>query len=78
MTERDLKKLKEIFIEIFSVTEADLEAYRKLNNSKWDSLASVTLIAAIESEFDIELQEADYDSLTSFAAAELVLETYLS
>ena len=78
MTEHDLEKLKAIFIEIFQLIDADVEAYRKLNNSKWDSLASVTLMAAIESEFDIELREADYDSLTSFAAAELVLEKYLS
>lgn len=78
MTAGNIDKLKQIFIEIFSISEAEVEDYRKLNNRKWDSLASVTLIAAIESEFKIKLQEADYEKLSSFSSAELVLERYVS
>jgi acyl carrier protein len=78
MTAGDIDKLKQIFIEVFSINEAEVESYRKLNNSKWDSLASVTLIVAIESEFKIELQESDYESLSSFSSAELILEKYVS
>ena len=78
MTVGNADKLKQIFIEVFSISEAEVESYRKLNNSKWDSLASVTLIAAIESEFKIELQESDYESLSSFSSAELVLDRYVS
>ena len=78
MTEGNIDKLKQIFIEVFSINEAEVESYRKLNNSKWDSLASVTLIAAMESEFNIEIQESDYETLSSFSAAELVLEKYVS
>lgn len=77
MTADDIDKLKQIFIEVFSINEAEVESYRKLNNSKWDSLASVTLIVAIESEFKIELQESDYEGLSSFSSAELILEKYL-
>ena len=78
MTAGNIYKLKQIFIEVFSISDAEVESYRKLNNSKWDSLASVTLIVAIESEFKIELQELDYESLSSFSATELVLEKYVS
>ena len=78
MTAGDIDKLKQIFIEVFSISEAEVESYRKLNNSKWDSLASVTLIAAMESEFKIEIQEPDYETLSSFSSAELVLEKYVS
>lgn len=78
MTADNIDKLKQIFIEIFSISEAEVESYRKLNNSKWDSLASVTLIAAMESEFKIEIQEPDYETLSSFSSAELVLEKYVS
>ena len=70
-------KLKQIFIEVFSISEAEVDSCRKLNNSKWDSLASVTLVAAMESEFKIQIQEADYESITSFSSAELILERYL-
>ena len=78
MTAGNIDKLKQIFMEVFSISEAEVESYRKLNNSKWDSIASVTLVVAIESEFKIELQELDYESLSSFSSAELVLERYVS
>ena len=77
MTANNIDKLKQIFMEIFSISEAEVESYRKLNNSKWDSLASVTLVVAIETEFKIQLQESDYESLSSFSSAELILEKYL-
>ena len=77
MAAGNIYKLKQIFIEVFSISEAEVESYRKLNNSKWDSLASVTLVVAIESEFKIQLQELDYESLSSFSSAELILERYL-
>ena len=77
MAADNIDKLKQIFIEVFSISEAEVGSYRKLNNSNWDSLASVTLIAAMESEFKIEIQEPDYEALSSFASAELVLEKYV-
>ena len=78
MTANNIDKLKQIFMEVFSISEAEVESYRKLNNRKWDSLASVTLVVAIESEFKIKLQESDYESLSSFSSAELILERYVS
>ena len=78
MTARNIDKLKQIFMEVFSISEAEVESYRKLNSRKWDSLASVTLIVAIESEFKIKLQESDYESLSSYSSAELILERYVS
>ena len=76
MTTSNIDKLKKIFMEIFSISEAEVESYRKLNNSKWDSLASVNLIVAIESEFNIELEVSDYESFSSFSSVELVLQDY--
>ena len=78
MTARNIDKLKQIFMEVFSISESEVESYRKLNSRKWDSLASVTLIVAIESEFKIKLQESDYESLSSYSSAELILERYVS
>lgn len=67
-------KLKQIFMEIFSINESEVESLRKIDNRKWDSLASVTLIAAIESEFEVLIEESVYESFSSFAAVEIVLE----
>ena len=53
MKPENYKKLKEIFMEIFSINESEIESYRRINNRKWDSIASVTLIAAVESEFNV-------------------------
>ena len=78
MAADNIDKLKQIFIEVFSISEAEVGSYRKLNNSNWDSLASVTLIAAMESEFKIEIQESDYETLSSFSSAELIIERYVS
>ena len=78
MAADNIDKLKQIFIEVFSISETEVESYRKLNNSKWDSLVSVSLIAAMESEFKIVIQEPDYETLSSFSSAELVLEKYIS
>ena len=74
MKPENYKKLKEIFMEIFSINESEIESYRRINNRKWDSIASVTLIAAVESEFNVVIDVLDYESFSSFAAVELVLE----
>ena len=47
-------KLQEIFTAIFDRAD-DVTKLRRLSESDWDSLANTSLIAAIESEFDIEL-----------------------
>jgi acyl carrier protein len=67
-------KLKQIFMEIFSINESEVESLKMINNRKWDSLASVMLIAAIESEFDVLMEESDYESFSSLATVEQALD----
>lgn len=74
MREENISKLKEIFMAVFELSESQVAGYRKINNRKWDSLATVTLIAAVESEFDISADESAYERFTSFSAVELVLD----
>ena len=69
-------KLKQIFMEIFSINEIEVEIIEKTNNRKWDSLASVTLITAIESEFNIIIEDSSYENFLSFATVELALKKY--
>jgi acyl carrier protein len=67
-------KLAEIFAEIFSIKVNEVKNLTKIDNRKWDSLASVTLIVAIESEFDVVLAESDYEAFSSYTAVESALE----
>lgn len=74
MKEENFSKLKEIFMAVFELSESQVSSYRKINNRKWDSLATVTLIAAVESEFNILVDESAYEGFTSFSAVELALD----
>lgn len=68
------KTLEKIFKIVLDLPENEnWLGVRKLNHPKWDSLANVSLIAAIESEFDLKLDVADAESVSSFEAAECLL-----
>jgi acyl carrier protein len=68
-------KLERIFRAVFELPEnANVVNLRQVNAPNWDSLAHVSLVAAIESEFDTTIDAADALRITSFQAALLVLE----
>ena len=60
------------------VEEFDVTKLRRLDGGLWDSLAHVSLIVAIESEFDVVLRPSDMAQITSLAAAAAMLEIKLS
>ena len=74
MKEQNINKLNKIFMEIFELDESQVVGYRKINNRKWDSLATVTLVAAVESDFNILLDESTYEGFTSFSAVKSALD----
>ena len=47
---------------------------RQINQKNWDSLAHVSLVTAIESEFEVTLDAADALRMTSYQATQLLLE----
>ncbi|NKD56095.1 acyl carrier protein [Haematospirillum sp. 15-248] len=47
---------------------------RKISEARWDSLAHVSMVAAVESEFGVNLDSTDMERMTSFAATRLLLE----
>jgi acyl carrier protein len=68
-------KLVEIFRVVLEIEDpSDIENVRRLDHSRWDSLAHISLVVAIESEFGLQLSIADMDRMTSFAATRLMLE----
>jgi acyl carrier protein len=59
--------LSDIFRAVFNLAEdADVSGIAQDSWIEWDSLATVTLLSAIESEFEIEIDPADALELSSF------------
>ena len=68
-------RLQDVFRAVFSLApKADVTRVRQVNHPDWDSLAHVTLIAALESEFGIAVDVTASLELTSYDAIALYLE----
>lgn len=75
MTPESTEKLQDIFRAVFELPPAaDVIQIRQISETKWDSLGHVSLVAAIESEFGVALDVVDALSMTSFQAAQRLLE----
>ena len=75
MTQENERKLAEVFRAVLSLSaDSDVTGACQLSTPGWDSLAHVSLVAAIESEFGISIDIADSMALTSFRVATLYLE----
>ena len=71
------QKLAEIFRAVFNLSDAaDVSKVRQINHAAWDSLAHVTLISAIESEFGLAIDIGDSMDMTSFDAGLAYLEEH--
>jgi acyl carrier protein len=74
LTDPTRSRLEQIFRAVFELpSDASVQNIRQINFRKWDSLGHVLLMAAIESEFGIELDIATSVKLTSFESLELYL-----
>ena len=68
-------KLVEIFRVILELDgNQEIALVSRLTEENWDSLAHVSIIAAIESEFGLNLEISDMECMTSFAATRVLLE----
>ena len=71
------EKLKQIFVETLGINESMVNDDLKYNSiPEWDSLAHMSLVAAIDDEFDIMLETEDVIDMSSFAKAKEILLTY--
>lgn len=69
------ERLDEIFKAVLDLPgTSDVTRLRQINAPGWDSLAHVSLVAAIESEFGLQIDAADSLELTSYEAVRLYLE----
>jgi acyl carrier protein len=62
-------KLTDIFAKVFSETPEAISAELSTRNfRKWDSLAHVELLTAVEKAYRIRFSNAELTTLTSYAA----------
>ena len=54
--------------------DCDFSVIRRLNEQRWDSLAHVSLVVAIENEFAVKLEIAEMERMTSFVAIRVLLK----
>jgi acyl carrier protein len=71
-------KLQEIFRAVFQLgPDRDVAEVRQVSEKNWDSLAHVTLVSALESEFGVTIDTGDALDMTSYEATRLILEEKL-
>ena len=60
-------RVSRCFMDVFpDLTEADLPRASQSSLPQWDSVAHVTLLSAIAEEFQFELDDESFESLTSY------------
>ena len=71
--------LEEIFREILEIPETEeVTNLQMLETEKWDSLAQVLIVSAIETHFGLRISAKDLATITSFKSATLSLTELLS
>jgi acyl carrier protein len=79
MNENQIALLSEIFRLVLELPgELELARVNRLNTAKWDSLANVTLVTAIENEFNVSFDTHDAERMSSFKSAQILIEEKLS
>lgn len=72
------EKLRKIFAESLSVKFEEItDELRYATIPQWDSVAHMSLIAAIEEGFDIMIDAEDVIDMSSFAKAREIVAKYL-
>lgn len=72
----NLEKLQSAFAESIGVAESELKDDFSYGFGKWDSVAHMKLIAAIESKFDIMIDTEDVIDMNSFGKAKEIVTKY--
>ena len=72
----NLEKLAKVFADTFGISEAETKGLQYQGIEAWDSVGHMTLLAAIEDEFDISLDTDDIIDMSSFEKAQEILTKY--
>tara|TARA_Y100000589_G_scaffold254900_1_gene243831 strand:- start:291 stop:530 length:240 start_codon:yes stop_codon:yes gene_type:complete len=72
----NLDRYKKVFIESFEIGEEVLDNLKYQDIEQWDSLGHMSMIAALEEEFDIMLEMDDIIDFSSFTKGIETLAKY--
>lgn len=73
----NLEKMKKVFEEVFGVEASVLdENFTSEKVERWDSVTQMTLVSAVEEQFDIMLDIDDIYELNSFEKCKDILKKY--
>ena len=72
----NVEKLAKVFADTFGISEAETKGLQYQGIEQWDSVGHMTLVAAIEDEFDIQLDTDDIIDMSSFEKAQEILAKY--
>lgn len=72
----NIEKLKKAFVEGLELPIEEVENATMESVEKWDSIGQMSLIAIIEDEFGIELEQEEVMRFTSFAAGVDILKNH--
>ena len=73
----ELQRLREAFRSALDLpADAPVDELRYQDNEKWDSLAHMSLVAAIEDEFSVMIDTDDVINMSSFGEAVKILGKY--
>jgi len=71
-----LNKYNNVFCENLNVTEEQLIGLKYQDVELWDSVGHMTLVAALEDEFDIMIDTDDIIDLSSYEKGKEILAKY--
>jgi len=72
----NLEKLTNVFADTFGIDEAQVAGLKYQSIEQWDSVGHMTLVAAIEDAFGIEMDTDDIIDLSSFDKAKEIVAKY--
>ncbi len=79
MNKANKKKLSEIIAMVLEFKENENpEDAQKSSDERWDSLAQVNMIVAIESVFLVTINPKDYSRFTSYKSIESLLDEIIN
>ena len=71
-----IKRYNKVFIEIFEIKESELENLNYQDIPQWDSLGHMSMVGALEDEFDIMLEMDDIIDFSSYKKGMETLAKY--
>ena len=73
---KNLERYKKVFIDCFEIEEAVLTDLKYQDIDQWDSLGHMSMIGALEDEFDIMFEMDDIIDFSSFTKGIETLAKY--